>query len=256
MALRKIVEIDEERCDGCGLCVSSCAEGAIQVINGKARLVREEYCDGLGACLGECPRGALRVMEREAADFDPRAVAHHLALLGRQPIEQGPHAPGATERKPLRPVQTLQGCPGSAMHQFAEPPGASSPAASPSALRQWPIQLHLVSPQAPYYQGADLLLAADCTAFACGDFHARYLEGRALAIACPKLDDPSGYVEKLAALIRDAGVRTITVVRMQVPCCGGLERLVEEAMTLAGCEVPIRRVVVGLQGKILRDEGA
>ncbi|MBI3946440.1 MAG: 4Fe-4S binding protein [Armatimonadetes bacterium] len=251
MAVRKIVQIDEQLCDGCGECVPSCAEGAIQVVGGKARLVKDQYCDGLGACLGECPRGAITVIEREAAAFDEGAVADHLARPGARPAA---HAARESDA-PAGPL--MAGCPGTAARQFAAPPAASSPAAgAASALRQWPIQLHLVSPLAPYYRDADLLLAADCAAFACGDFHARYLEGRALAIACPKLDDPSGYVETLAAMIRESSLRSITIAMMQVPCCRGLEHLAAQAMAQAGREVPVRRVIVGIEGNILRDEAA
>lgn len=243
MAKRKIVEIDEELCNGCGLCVNSCAEGAIQLIDGKARLVKDDYCDGLGACLGECPQGAINIIERDAAEFDEHAVEAHLATIGRKPAAppaQHAHAPG--------------GCPGSMMRQFAARPATAPAAGTPSALQQWPVQLHLVPPTAPYFRDADLLLAADCAAFACGDFHARFLTGHALAIACPKLDDPSGYVEKLAAMITEGGIRSITIVMMQVPCCRGLERLVELAMQIADTPIPIRRVIVGIEGGVLVDE--
>lgn len=259
MAVRKIVQIDEELCDGCGLCVTSCAEGAIQVIDGKARIVKDQYCDGLGACLGECPQGAITIIERDAPEFDQAAAMAHVARIGGKPAA---HAAPATAKPmthaPAVAVHTAHagGCPGAAMRQFAARPAATrTETGAPSALRQWPVQLHLVSPMAPYFQGADLLLAADCAAFACGDFHARFLEGRALAIACPKLDDPEGYVEKLATMIAHAGLRSITIVMMQVPCCRGLDRLVQQAMAAAGCQVPIRRVVVGIEGEILQDDG-
>jgi len=244
MAKRKIVQIDEERCNGCGLCVSSCAEGAIQLIDGKARLVKDDYCDGLGACLGDCPQGAITIIERDAAAFDEHAVEEHLERLGRKPAAApapAHHAHGG-------------GCPGSMMRQFAAKPAAAPLEGAPSALQQWPVQLHLVSPTAPYFRDADLLLAADCAAFACGDFHARFLSGHALAIACPKLDDPSGYVEKLAAMITEGGIRSITIVMMQVPCCRGLERLVELAMQVAGTPIPLHRVIVGIEGGVLVDE--
>ncbi len=196
MAMRKIVEIAAAKCNGCGLCVNACAEGAIQLVDGKARLVQDDYCDGLGACLGECPQGAITITEREAATFDAQAVAVHLTSHDRE-------APART------PVMPHAGCPGAAMRQF----NAEAPASRvPGALRQWPVQLHLVSPTAPYFRDADLLLAADCAAFACGDFHARFLAGHALAIACPKLDDPTGYVEKLAAMISEGGLRSLTIV--------------------------------------------
>ena len=205
MAKRGIVRIDEAKCTGCGVCVPSCAEGAIQIVDGKARLVADKLCDGLGACLGDCPEGAITVEERDADDYDVAAVARHLG-----------HA---------------------------------------SALRQWPVQLHLVSPRAPYFQGADLLLAADCTAFAAGDFHSKHLKGKALAVACPKLDDgQDAYLEKLVALIDEAKVNTITVMIMEVPCCGGLERLAQEAASRASRKVPIKRVLVSLQGAVISED--
>jgi ferredoxin len=221
------------------------------MIEGKARLVKDDYCDGLGACLGECPVGAISIIEREAAGFDEGAVEQHLAGIGRAPLKA--HAPAPAPHAHAG----HGGCPGSMMRQFAARPAtpeSEGPAAA-SELRQWPVQLHLLSPTAPYLRDAELVLAADCAAFALGDFHARFLKGRALAIACPKLDDPSGYVEKLAMMITDGGVRAITIVRMQVPCCGGLERMVDMAFQVAGMQVPVRHVVVGIEGGILRDEG-
>jgi NAD-dependent dihydropyrimidine dehydrogenase PreA subunit len=244
MPVREIIEIDEELCNGCGVCVSACAEGAIQIIDGKARLVKDEYCDGLGACLGECPTDAIRIIQRNAPEFDEGAVEIHLSNIGRAPAAAHAHGGG--------------GCPGSMMRQFAPAAAASTAVATgtPSALRQWPVQLHLVPPTAPYFRDADVVLAADCAAFACGDFHARFLANHALAIACPKLDDPSGYVEKLAAMITDGGIRSLTIVMMQVPCCRGLQRFVELALQTAGRRVPVRTVVVSLEGETLIDETA
>lgn len=247
MAVRNIVQIDEALCNGCGLCISSCAEGAIQLIDGKAKLVKDQYCDGLGACLGDCPQGAITIIQRDADEFDEQSVEEHLQKIGRKPLHQPAPAPAAPHGG--------GGCPGSMMRQFmARPAAVSSAVETPSALQQWPVQLHLVPPTAPYFRDADLLLAADCTAFACGDFHARFLTGHALAIACPKLDDPEGYVEKLASMITDGGIRSITVVMMQVPCCRGLERLVELAVQTAGATIPVYRVIVGIEGDILLDE--
>jgi len=262
MPVREIIEIDEELCNGCGVCVSACAEGAIQLIDGKARLVKDEYCDGLGACLGDCPTGAIRIIHRDAPDFNEAAVVTHLSNIGRAPdAHQARHAhPGTPPAsQPHHAPHVPSGCPGSMMRQFA-PAAATTTAApatgAPSALQQWPVQLHLVPPTAPYYRDADVLLSADCAAFACGDFHARFLADHALAIACPKLDDPSGYVDKLAAMITDGGIRSLTILMMQVPCCRGLQRFVELAMQTAGRRVPIRTVVISLEGEILIDEKA
>lgn len=250
MAMRQIVVIDAERCDGCGQCVASCAEGAIALIDGKARLVKDEYCDGLGACLGECPRGAITITAREAAPFDAAAVAAHPAA-----------DPEAQRSQPVPCASTEApaggGCPGMMMRQFADRRGPDAPrqaglaAGAPSALRQWPVQLQLVSPTAPYFREADLLLAADCTAFACADFHACLLAGHALVIACPKLDATQGYVEKLTALLAEGGVRSITIAMMEVPCCRGLEQLVAAALRASGRSVPVRRVIVGIEGDIV-----
>ncbi|MHB0939599.1 MAG: ATP-binding protein [Armatimonadota bacterium] len=260
MPVREIIEINEELCNGCGVCVSACAEGAIQLVDGKAKLVKDEYCDGLGACLGECPTGALKVVQREAPEFDEQAVETHLSKIGRAPLaaaHSAPQAPPAPQ--PHHAPHAPGGCPGSMMRQLAPKPAAATataPAATaaPSALQQWPVQLHLVPPTAPYFRDADLLLAADCAAFACGDFHARFLRDHALAIACPKLDDPQGYVDKLAAMITDGGIRSITIVMMQVPCCRGLQRFVDLALQTAGRRVPVRTVIISLEGETLMDE--
>lgn len=246
MATRKIIRIDETRCDGCGLCVTACAEGAIAVVDGKARLVSETYCDGLGACLGECPQGAISMVEAEAAPFDERAVAAHLAARG------GPHSGVAPA--PPRQAPAHGGCPGAQALSFAPPPQekAAATGTRPSALRQWPVQLHLLNPQAPYLAGANLLLAADCVAFAVGDFHRDWLAGKALAIACPKLDsEQDAYLEKLVAMIDGAGLDTITVMIMEVPCCRGLLQLARTAVARAGRKVPVKAVLVGRQGDIL-----
>jgi Pyruvate/2-oxoacid:ferredoxin oxidoreductase delta subunit len=255
MARRKIVEIDESKCDGCGQCVPSCAEGAIQIINGKARLVADVYCDGLGACLGQCPQDAIRVVEREAANFDEGAVRQHLA---RQRSDQP------------APSHHHGGCPGAAMRQFAlplvrprpsgsgagAPPWAdASPAASDkSQLTHWPVQLHLVPPGAAFLRDADVLLVADCVPFAMPDFHSRILRGRPVLIGCPKLDDGNYYVEKLAAMLRESGLRSLTVVQMEVPCCTGLVRIAEAAKALAGVDVPLDTLTVSIRGVLLEPQ--
>ena len=236
MAKRQIIKIDEEKCNGCGQCVKGCAEGALQMIDGKARLVSELYCDGLGACLGECPTGAISIEEREAAPFDKVAVEEHL---------KGPNL--------------ACGCPGSREQTFV-PAGqpfapAGAVAETPSALSHWPIQLHLINPLSGHFQGADLLLAADCTAFSVGAFHPQYLANHKLAIACPKLDsNKESYIEKITQLIDGAHINTLTVMMMEVPCCGGLLQLALEGAKRAQRKVPVKKVVVSLKGQLLAQE--
>ncbi len=251
MAVRQIIEIDEDLCDGCGDCVSACAEGAIQLIDGKAKLISDSYCDGLGACIGDCHVGAIKIIERDADGFDERAVAVHLAEIG------GGQKPVPVTR-PLKIVNPVMaggggGCPGSRAQTLrpapVNPGGESTLAAS--QLAHWPIQLHLVPPTAPFFQGADVLLAADCVPFAVADFHQRYLAGHSLAIACPKLDhNQEIYLEKLVAMIDTAEIASIHVMVMEVPCCGGLVRLVDEARKRALRQVPIRCTVIGTDGGV------
>jgi NAD-dependent dihydropyrimidine dehydrogenase PreA subunit len=251
VVVRDVVEINEDLCDGCGDCVTACAEGAIAIIDGKARLVSDVYCDGLGACLGHCPQGAITVTRREAAEFDEAAVAERLETLA-----------GPTQGSVQRP-QTLfrvvgqahgGGCPGSRATMRDVPPvaGAGTVAEAQSQLRHWPVQLHLVPPTAPFFQRADVLLAADCVAFAVADFHRHHLAGRSLAIACPKLDSHQEvYLEKLVAMIDQAEIRSLRVMVMEVPCCGGLVRLAEEAVRRAKRRIPVDFLVVGTGGQIL-----
>jgi Pyruvate/2-oxoacid:ferredoxin oxidoreductase delta subunit len=246
--LRKIVKIDEAKCDGCGECVPSCAEGAIAIVGGKARLVGEVLCDGLGACLGECPQGAITVVEREAAAFDEGAVKAHLARAT-------PVRPRLNVLSAIPEPEKGGGCPGSrqAITRRAPHMGVGPPATGESRLGQWPVQLHLVQPQAPFFKGADLLVAADCVPFAYARFHDEFLDGRAVVVGCPKLDDVGPYAEKLAAIIAVGGVRSVTVIRMEVPCCGGISRLAREAIATTGRELPFRDVIVGTDGQ-LREE--
>ncbi|HQJ55443.1 MAG: Ferredoxin-3 [Planctomycetes bacterium ADurb.Bin069] len=246
MAKRKIIKIDESKCDGCGLCVPSCAEGALKVIDGKARLVSEVYCDGLGACLGHCPQGAITIEEREAPAFDEAQVRAYLEREKAAAPAAGPshaHAHGG-------------GCPG-AMAQQLTPPAAAAAApraeAAASELINWPVQLTLVPPNAPYLRNADLLLAADCAPFALAGFHGRFLRGRPVAIACPKLDDAAAHTEKLAQIIRASNLRSITVARMEVPCCGGLVAIARGAIQRAGRPVPLHEIVIGIRGEVLAD---
>ncbi len=222
---RKIIVIDEEKCNGCGQCVTGCAEGAIALIDGKAKLVSEVYCDGLGACIGECPVGALTLVEKEAPEYDQAAVDKHLATIGR-----APHAAASA-------------CPGAA------------PAMAPtqSQLGNWPLQLSLMPINAPYLERATLLMAADCTAFAYPDFHRHFVKGKVAIIGCPKLDDAAAYREKLAKIIQANHIEFIHVVYMEVPCCGGLVRLVQQAVADSGCKVPVKLTKIGIGGEI-KDE--
>ncbi len=225
--IRKIIEIDEDKCDGCGLCIGTCQENALALVNGKAKLIRDSCCDGLGNCLGECPRGAIRIVEREAEAFVEPAGGHAGVC------------PGTLARTLKKNGPT----PGSAGNAAVSPPE--------SELRQWPVQLHLVSPDAPYWAGADLLVCADCVPVACGGFQQQLLAGRRVVIACPKLDDRSGYREKLAAILRNNEIRSLTVAIMEVPCCGGLLQLVRQAVADSGRELPIRVQRITLEGALL-----
>jgi Pyruvate/2-oxoacid:ferredoxin oxidoreductase delta subunit len=231
---RQIVVIDEEQCNGCGQCAAACAEGAIQVIEGKARLVKEEYCDGLGACLGECPQGAIRIEERVAGAFDQEATEEHLRRLGRSPAPAHQHTP--------------TGCPSAAVHTFA-PAAAARPAGQASALAQWPVQLHLVPPAAPYFQGADLLVTADCVPFAYADYHADLLAGKTVVVGCPKFDDAGFYVDKLAAIFSASDIRSVTVAIMEVPCCRGLVQVVRRALAQSGKDLPVQVVTITIRGE-------
>ncbi len=250
MAVRKIIEIDEEKCNGCGLCVPSCAEGAIQIIDGKARLVKDSYCDGLGACLGHCPQGALRIIEREAEDFneeEARKFAESVRAARQRQAFFHHHRGGG-------------GCPGSRMRVIKERKTAGEETAVEnsdisvsirSQLRQWPVQLDLVPVKAPWFENADLLVCADCVPFACANFHLRLLKGKTLVIGCPKLDDVGGYVDKLAEILMNNNIRSITVAHMEVPCCSGIVRAVETALAIAGSDVPVHNVTISIDGEIM-----
>lgn len=246
MIKRQIVQIDQEKCDGCGLCVPSCEEGAIRIVDGKARLVSDVYCDGLGACLGHCPRGAISIVERESLPFDEAAVARHVSPT-RSALPVLESVGGATS----------SGCPGMQARQLRPPSeasrsvqgihpnGAAKRSACPaSGLANWPVQLHLVPPAAPYLRNAHLLLAADCAPLAVADFHQRFLDGRPVLIGCPKLDDGPFYVQKLAEIIRTAELREITVIRMEVPCCSGLTQIARAAIQAAGTDCPLHEEIV------------
>ena len=250
---RKIIKIDEDLCTGCGNCIVDCAEGALKIIDGKAKVINDVFCDGLGACISGCPEGALEIIEREAVEFNEEAVEEHLESMKiNQQVE--------TEQiKQIVNEQTHQcGCPGShTMTLTASDDGEeqTSTGEVKSQLRQWPIQMHLISPTAPYFQGADVLLSADCVAHSLGGFHQIYLKGKSVGIACPKLDQGQDiYVEKIRSWIDDAKINTLTVLTMQVPCCSGLVYLAKQGAAKASRKVPIKSIVVGLQGEILKEE--
>jgi Pyruvate/2-oxoacid:ferredoxin oxidoreductase delta subunit len=235
MAIRKIVCIDEAKCNGCGACVPSCAEGAIQIIDGKARLVSETFCDGLGACLGECPEDAITIEEREAPEFDEIAAMKHVART--------------------QPNEPVHACPSMRLMSFDSPSPVSKPIIpSPSResdLAHWPVQLTLVPPHAPFLKGSEILLAADCAPFAYPDFHRDFLKGKSLLIACPKLDDYEAHLYKLTQIFRQAQPRSVTVLRMEVPCCGGLTQLARQAAKAAGVAIPITETTLGVRGQVL-----
>ncbi len=246
--LRKIVTIDQDKCDGCGLCVPSCAEGAIKLINGKAVLAADNLCDGLGACLGECPRDAIRIEEREADEFDEAAVEHHLAVQGKPaPVHQ--HAP----QQPAAAHNHGGGCPGSRAMSFARPeipPEVVQNGSRQSQLAQWPVQLHLVSTTAPYFQGADLLITADCVPVAYAGYHEDFLKGKAVVMGCPKLDDNTFYTQKLTELFTRSDIKSITVMKMEVPCCGGIAVAARQALAASGKQIPYKEVTIGIQGEV------
>ncbi len=237
MGKRQIIRIDQDRCDGCGMCVPSCAEGAIQIVDGKAQLLADRYCDGLGACLGECPQGALIIEAREAEEF-----------VGPAPGAPHPEAPAP----PAAPPGEGFACPGSRMQQF-ERAAAPTPWGA-STLGHWPVKLRLVSPQAPFLKGASLLVAADCAPFAAGNFHARFLEGKALVCGCPKFDDVPEQVAKLTAILKENDIREINVVNMEVPCCFGLVQSVRQALEASGKSLPVTICTLGTAGQVLQQQ--
>ncbi|MCF8366402.1 MAG: 4Fe-4S binding protein [Bacteroidales bacterium] len=295
---RSIIKIDEEKCTGCGLCVPNCHEGALQIIDGKARLISDLFCDGLGACIGHCPEDAITIEEREAEPYNETMVMEQMVKKGKNTViahlqhlkshgankflneaiayiknnnidmdttagddEIKTHDIVAKEMAAVSGHSCGGGCPGSAPIVFeideeevkraAQAPGMDAP----SELRQWPVQLHLLNPMAPYFLNADVVLAADCAAFAMGNFHNHFLKGKTLAIACPKLDsNQESYIHKIISMIDDAKVNSFTVVRMQVPCCGGLTHLVETALSNAKRKVPVKQAVISHSGDILSEE--
>jgi ferredoxin len=306
---RTIIKIDENKCTGCGDCIPNCHEGALQIIDGKARLISDLFCDGLGACIGHCPEGAITLEEREAEAYNEALVmativpkgrntiiAHleHLrdhdetellreavAYIKANKIDMSEHTPTIPHSKTHESFRNMQevfnqtkpsdsgcggGCPGSRtidfkidqekVNQAVVPVEIPSevPTPTPSELRQWPVQLHLLNPQASYFKNADVVLAADCAAFAMGDFHEKFLKGKTLAIACPKLDsNKESYVEKLTSMIADSKISTLTVVMMEVPCCGGLLQMAKLAINSSGRDIPIKKSIIGVKGDILSE---
>jgi Fe-S-cluster-containing hydrogenase component 2 len=239
---RKIVEIDEEKCDGCGQCVIGCAEGALTLVDGKVKVISENLCDGLGACIGECPQGALQIIEREAEAFDEVAVETHLESVAAGELSQAPTMPC--------------GCPSTRIQSFAPSPAA--PLKSPSghgtpasALSHWPVQIRLIPPNAPFLKGADLLILADCVPVAFPGLHQELLRGKAVMIGCPKFDDAQEYIDKFTAIFKSAGIKRITTVVMEVPCCSGLPAMVRKGLEAAGTRIPMSRMVVSTRGEIL-----
>jgi NAD-dependent dihydropyrimidine dehydrogenase PreA subunit len=267
-ATRQIIKIDEEKCTGCGACIPNCPEGALLVIDGKARLVSDLCCDGLGACIGTCPEGAISIEEREAEPYDERQVIENVVCHGTNTIRAHlAHLRDQGEDEYLRialdyleelgfdvptllPAQAGGGCPGAAVRQFEESQAPSPAGENPSRLRQWPVQLALVPVLAPYLDGADVVLTADCVPFACANYHEEFLKGRVVLVGCPKLDDVAAYRDKLAAIIRENSLHAIEIVHMEVPCCFGLVQALRGALDDAGKDVPVTVARIGIQGEI------
>lgn len=260
--IRKIIKIDEDKCNGCGLCADACHENAIAIVDGKARLIRDDYCDGLGNCLPACPTEAISFEEREAAPYDDAAVKARQEELRREADHREDKKGGVAELFKM----PIGGCPGSRMRDILRDRGnreenkpkeekrEDGPAASAdSELAQWPVQIKLIPVNAPCFAGAHLLIAADCTAFACGDFHRRFMRKRVTLIGCPKLDE-GDYSEKLTEILRQNDIKSVMVVRMEVPCCGGIENAVKQALAASGKMIPWRVVVVTVDGRVLEDQ--
>lgn len=279
MAKRKIIKIDEEKCNGCGVCIPNCPEGALQIIDGKARLISDIFCDGLGACIGHCPQGAITTEERDAEEYDEKKVMKNIAKAGKNTIiahlkhlkdhgetgflkealeflEEREIEVDFNEKTDIHSFQP-QGCPGSKTMDFSDEKvnEIEESGTRTSQLRQWPVQFHLIPPNAPYFQGKDVLLVADCVGYSLGDFHKDYLKDRSLAIACPKLDSNLDvYLSKLTSMIDDAKINTLTVITMEVPCCSGLLGLAKKAMENASRKIPVKSIVVSIKGEILKEE--
>ncbi len=263
MSRRKIITINEELCNGCGQCVTACAEGALQIVNGKAKLVKEQFCDGFGDCIGECPTGALKIEERESADFDEEATRKHVLTTGGVEALRKMDAAAQAHAQRMRAAAhpPAGGCPGTRMRMpQGEAPRPAQPVAGgdmpgqvlPSELRQWPVQIHLVQPHAPFFNQRELVVLSTCSPIASADVHWRYIRGRAVVVGCPKLDQTEGYVEKLAAILRNPTIPRMIVVRMEVPCCGGLTAIAVEAAQQSGRkDLEVVEATVSLDGAVL-----
>ncbi len=251
---RKIVKIDEELCDGCGNCIPGCPEQALQLVDTpkgkKARLVKDIYCDGLGACLGACPTGALEVIEREADPYDDEATIKRIKEVAPAMLEEHiEHMHKHTLKK--KPVEKACGCPSAQTMQWDKKQGPLQDTSVQSELRQWPVQIHLVSPQAPYFKNANIAIIADCVPFSYAGIHQKFIRDHTIAVGCPKLDDAEAYVEKIAQIIANNNPKSIKVVHMEVPCCSGLIRIVEEAIKRSGINVPLKTVKISIKGAVM-----
>jgi len=291
---REIIKIDEDKCTGCGVCIPACPEGALQIIDNKARLVSDLMCDGLGACIGECPEGAIEIEEREAAPYDEIAVIKEIIKQGENTViahlvHLKEHGEVGFMKEALGYLHDHQddyefsladvkskvhhhnlgcasgGCPGSAVveinkisnetHVSTEQKHESTATDQPSELRQWPVQMHLINPNAAYFANADVLLAADCSAFTMGDFHSKLLKGKSLVIACPKLDQGTDvYISKLTSLIDEAKINTLQVIIMEVPCCAGLLQMAQQALNQSNRKIPIKKTMISIRGEVLQEE--
>ena len=249
---RNIVKIDEDKCDGCGLCVISCAEGALKIVDGKARLVSDRYCDSLGACLPGCPQGAISIEEREAEPFDEEAARRNMAKQTAAKIDLSCGCPSTTVEQFVEKDTLPCGCPSTTVAQFKQTARQKEAQSQgqPSQLGHWPVQMTLVPPKAPFLQGADVLLAADCTAFSYGGFHTDFLADHALLVACPKLDNYEAHLVKLTEILRQSDIRSLSVLRMEVPCCSGLTRMAMQAILSSDKDIPFKETIVGTRGDL------
>lgn len=242
---RKIIEIDEERCDGCGNCVIACAEGALKIIDGKARVISDNLCDGLGACMGDCPQGALNIIEREAEEFDESAVENHLESRATRAEEQDAMPCGCPSTQ-IQSFAPTGNCQSANIPRTQEPPARS-------ALSHWPVQIRLIPPTAPFLKGADLLVVADCVPVAFPTLHQDFLAGKAVMVGCPKFDDAQEYIDRFAEIFKTAGIKSVTTVVMEVPCCSGLPSIVKKGMEKVGVQVPSKQVTISTRGEVLEE---